>query len=508
MQQQLIGHQLNEHYRITEILGQQSGRRTFLAETADQSLVVIKLVLFGPDFEWVDLKLFEREAETLRSLDHPAIPKYLDSFEVDTPLGKGFALVQTYIEAKSLAEWVSEGNTFGEDELCAIARKLLHILECLHQRHPPVIHRDIKPSNILLNRSDSYNHTDVYLVDFGSVQIAPSAGTMTVVGTYGYMPMEQFGGRAQPASDLYSLGATLLYLATGQHPSEFTQGNLQLAFEDEVLLSPQFIHWMKQLTYTDITKRIPSAKRALYQLEQQELEQSPSLVMPVTQVQDDLVWLPPQSVPPSRMNRRDFHIVSTPEKLKIKFPNNRLGHYFGPTSYSAASWLNTSWIKGIEIVFTAFLMMGLYLWEEQLIVWMFSAGIFLAISWVIWSVVSPAKTTILKLTPTATNQIQLNLSEMGERSDEKNSLFSRLSSQKALATLEGSLKFVSANTSGLYCSICFHYLSSQERTALTIWGNYHEIKWLCEHITFWADIDIYYDEPSVSSLWESTGGSL
>lgn len=67
--------------------------------------MVIKLVLFGPDFDWADLKLFEREAETLKSLEHLAIPKYLDSVEVDTPLGKGFALVQTYIEAQSLEAW-------------------------------------------------------------------------------------------------------------------------------------------------------------------------------------------------------------------------------------------------------------------------------------------------------------------------------------------------------------------------------------------------------------------
>ncbi|MEO1634757.1 MAG: protein kinase, partial [Cyanobacteria bacterium J06631_9] len=170
MQQQLVGHQLNEHYRITAVLGQQSGRRTFLAETADQSLVVIKLVLFGPDFEWADLKLFEREAETLRSLDHPAIPKYLDSFEVDTPLGKGFALVQTYIEAKSLAEWVTAGRRFQEADLQPMARALLSILYYLHSCYPAVIHRDIKPSNILLSEASADGPAKLYLVDFGSVQ--------------------------------------------------------------------------------------------------------------------------------------------------------------------------------------------------------------------------------------------------------------------------------------------------------------------------------------------------
>ena len=156
MSHQLVGETLGSHYRVESVLGQKSGRRTLLAKnTENQTLVVIKLVLFGPDFTWEDLKLFEREAETLKSLNHPAIPQYLDSFEVETPIGKGFALVQTYIEAKSLQEWVSAGYTFSEDELYAIALDLLHILDYLHHRHPPDNHRDIKPSNNKLPAQNS-----------------------------------------------------------------------------------------------------------------------------------------------------------------------------------------------------------------------------------------------------------------------------------------------------------------------------------------------------------------
>jgi serine/threonine protein kinase len=108
------------------------------------------LLLFNPDFTWDDLKLFEREAEVLKSLAHPAIPKYLDYFEVETELGKGFALVQTYIEARSLQDWIQSGRTFNEEDIKAIAKELLGILDYLHNRQPPVVHRDIKPSNILL----------------------------------------------------------------------------------------------------------------------------------------------------------------------------------------------------------------------------------------------------------------------------------------------------------------------------------------------------------------------
>ncbi len=95
---QLIDQVLRDRYQIQSLLGRQTGRRTFLATDGETgSLVVIKLLLFGPDFTWEDLKLFEREAETLKSLDHSAIPRYLDFFEVETELGRGFALVQSYI---------------------------------------------------------------------------------------------------------------------------------------------------------------------------------------------------------------------------------------------------------------------------------------------------------------------------------------------------------------------------------------------------------------------------
>ena len=147
----LVDQILGERYQIQSLLGRQTGRRTFLARDLQTGRsVVLKLLLFGPDFTWEDLKLFEREAEVLKSIDLPTIPQYLDCFNADTELGKGFVLVQTYIEAKSLQNWLDAGRTFSEGDLVSIATQLLTILDYLHHRQPAVIHRDIKPSNILL----------------------------------------------------------------------------------------------------------------------------------------------------------------------------------------------------------------------------------------------------------------------------------------------------------------------------------------------------------------------
>jgi serine/threonine protein kinase len=147
----------------------------------------------------------------------------------------------------------------------------------LHDRNPPVIHRDIKPSNILLtNNRSAHQVGDLYLVDFGSVQTAVrEIGTMTIVGTYGYMPPEQFSGRAFRASDLYSLGATLIYLVTGTHPADLLQEDLLLEFEPVTHLSPSVVQWLKILTHPNRKQRFSSATVALKALEQPFVQSQP-----------------------------------------------------------------------------------------------------------------------------------------------------------------------------------------------------------------------------------------
>ena len=271
---------LRGRYEIQRQLGEHSGQQTLLAlDRQTHDLVVVKLLIFSHQLKWETFKLFEREAMTLKELNHSAIPLYLDYFDVETTFGKGFALVQSYIDAASLEEQVKAGRTFSETELKQIAKAILEVLVYLHNRYPPIIHRDIKPGNILLaNRSG--NHVgQVYLVDFGSVQAAASeGGTRTVVGTYGYMPPEQFGERAVPASDLYSLGMTLIYLASGQHPADLPQKNLRICFENHVSLSPTLIDWLQWMTEPALEQRLASAHHALQALEQETRRNKPLLV--------------------------------------------------------------------------------------------------------------------------------------------------------------------------------------------------------------------------------------
>ena len=221
--------------------------------------VVVKLLAFGGDIQWDDLKLFEREAQILKQLHHPRIPQYLDYFCIDDRT-LWFGLVQEYIPGESLKEKLTVGTRVSEKQAKKIAAEVLKILMYLHELNPSVLHRDIKPSNLIWGEDNR-----IYLVDFGAVQdkAAKEGVTFTIVGTYGYAPMEQFGGRAVPASDLYALGATLIHLLTGVPPSELPQQDLRLQFSERVNLSPSFVRWLHKLTEPAPEQRFASARQAL-----------------------------------------------------------------------------------------------------------------------------------------------------------------------------------------------------------------------------------------------------
>jgi serine/threonine protein kinase len=256
---------LNQRYRLIRKLGHNAGRQTWYAEDIANSPaepVIVKLLAFNPQMQWDDLKLFEREANVLKQLDNPYIPKYREYFSIDDRILR-FGLVQTYIPGISIKDLLTQGRKFSESEVQNIAVSLLKILSYLHKLSPAVLHRDIKPSNILIGEDGK-----VYLVDFGAVQAraAIEGATFTVVGTYGYTPMEQFGGRAVPASDLYALGATLIHILTGVAPADLPQQNMRIQFREHLSVSSYFINWIEILTEPSVEHRFQTTHQALVAL--------------------------------------------------------------------------------------------------------------------------------------------------------------------------------------------------------------------------------------------------
>jgi serine/threonine protein kinase len=277
---------VNQRYQLERQLGQNAGRETWLAKDLqkENELVVVKLLAFGGNVQWEDLKLFEREANVLKQLNHPRIPKYRDYFSIDDR-SLWFGLVQEYIQGDSLREHIAQGHKFNESQVKKIAIAVLEILIYLHELSPQVLHRDIKPSNLILT-GDEGGERNIYLVDFGAVQDKASAEgkSFTVVGTYGYAPMEQYGGRAVAASDLYALGATLIYLLTGISPAELPQDDdARILFSDRTSVKPHFLQWIQTLVEPTVKKRYASARDALKALREPHPIPAPSPVISIKQ---------------------------------------------------------------------------------------------------------------------------------------------------------------------------------------------------------------------------------
>ncbi|MBD2017901.1 serine/threonine protein kinase [Microcoleus sp. FACHB-53] len=303
---------LQERYQLKQQLGQNVGRQTWLADdlqSISSESVIVKLLPFGGEVQWDDLKLFEREAQVLKQLNHPRIPQYRDYFSIDDRL-LWFGLVHHYIPGVSLKELLNQGKRFSEQQVRQIAIDVLEILIYLHGLNPPVLHRDIKPSNLIWGEDQQ-----VYLVDFGAVQdrAAQEGATFTVVGTYGYAPMEQFGGRAVPASDLYALGATLIHLLTGMAPADLPQDDLRIQFSDKVNLSPHFVSWIEKLTEPSLKRRFSTAKAALSALQSNSIEHPANSRRPSSSSGGRMI--PPYGT--------RVEVDKSPERLHILIPERR-----------------------------------------------------------------------------------------------------------------------------------------------------------------------------------------
>lgn len=264
---------LRGRYQAMQLLGQGGFGRTYLALDGDRlsSRCVIKQ--FSPQVQGTKslekaVRLFNQEAVRLHELgEHPQIPALLAYFEQDGYL----YLVQQFIEGQSLLQEMKQNGAFSERQIRDVLADVLPVLRFVH-RHQ-VIHRDITPMNILRRQADDR----LMLIDFGvakqlSEEAAGEAGTR--IGTEGYAPMEQFrGGKAYPASDLYSLGATCLHLMTETRPDTLYDPlngrwlwREHLQQEKGTMVSDQLAHILDNLLKDLVNERYQSADELMRDL--------------------------------------------------------------------------------------------------------------------------------------------------------------------------------------------------------------------------------------------------
>jgi serine/threonine protein kinase len=306
-------------YQILEELGRnrEGGRITWKAiNLANNQIVVIKQFCFATiGSSWSGYKAYEQEISLLQRLNHPGIPIYLGSFETEN----GFCLIQEYQDAQSLAV----KSNFSLEEIKTIIIKVLEILVYLQQSRSPIFHRDLKPENILVDRD-----LNVYLIDFGFAKVDSELASSSSIfkGTPGFIPPEQII-KSTPASDLYSLGVTIICLITQKKALEIQSADNPYQLEFKPALPPlnyQFINWLEKMVQPQTSKRFPDAASALAALQPLDLEYSPPenlMIAKINEVKSRIIRLFNQ---PLRLGLATLAVTSALAVIGINLAANQI----------------------------------------------------------------------------------------------------------------------------------------------------------------------------------------
>ena len=211
------------------------------------------------------LDSFLIEARTLATFHHPNIVRVARFFEAH----RTAYMVLEYERGKALKEWWLAHNDLPEQDLAILLQPLFDGLAAVHQAG--YLHRDIKPDNIFVRRDDG----SLVLLDFGAARLTSS--TMQALAgavTPGYAPPEQYDdGSEGPATDIYSLGATLYWMVSGGKPPP---APLRLGGKDPIipaelvgkgLYTVEFlraIDWALTLERADRPQDMQQFRRALF----------------------------------------------------------------------------------------------------------------------------------------------------------------------------------------------------------------------------------------------------
>ncbi|GAB4341118.1 MAG: hypothetical protein Fur0042_02280 [Cyanophyceae cyanobacterium] len=258
---------LHDRYQIQAKLGSGGFGQTYLAHDQHKDDHPCAVKEFSPLLQDAKLlekakELFIRETQVLQRINHPQVPKYLDSFEWDNRL----FLVQDYIEGSTYFNCFQDNRQ--ADRPMDPARvlqwllDLLPLLDYLHQNN--IYHRDIAPDNII----QPNNGGKPVLIDFGAVKhrmttliTASRTGIFgSSIGKYGYASPEQFQqGDIDGRSDLYSLGVTALVLLTNRNPDELRDRDLKWCWRDYCTLHSGFAAILEKMTAYYPSDRYPNA---------------------------------------------------------------------------------------------------------------------------------------------------------------------------------------------------------------------------------------------------------
>jgi serine/threonine protein kinase len=259
---------LHDRYRAVKLIAQGGFGKTFLAvdeKLGSQNYCVVKQFFLEGASSAITQKaieLFKEEAKQLKILGHHSqIPKFYDYVRQNNHL----YIIQEFIEGRTLADELNEKGAYTENQIKKILLDLLPVLHYVHQKN--VIHRDIKPDNIIRRKADG----KLVLVDFGAAKEVTQTALMTVkkgtiIGSVGYTAAEQNHGKAVFSSDIFSLGATCIYLLTKVEPSQlYDPVEGCFVWKERVIhpVSQKMINILDKMTESSVKHRFQSAEDIL-----------------------------------------------------------------------------------------------------------------------------------------------------------------------------------------------------------------------------------------------------
>ena len=236
---------LAQRYTIIKPIGRGGMGAVYLASMralGGKKVAVKEMELSGhkPSELEAALKQFQTEATFLANLDHANLVSVSDFFTE----GNRYYLVMAYVDGETLDQKLRRhGRAFDWPQVREWALTLCDVLHYLHSCTPPILFRDLKPSNIMVDGNGTLK-----LIDFGIARLGEDGSKTSTflrgTGTSGFSPIEQYGGSGSTdaRSDVYSLGATIYLLLTGQVPPDAVSRLSGKPIQPPSLLRPELNH--------------------------------------------------------------------------------------------------------------------------------------------------------------------------------------------------------------------------------------------------------------------------
>lgn len=209
----------------------------------------------GPDDPGASL---EQVAERLATLQHPALPAWIEHLVRRDGRSGALWLVQDGVAGTPLARLARE-RSFDEAELLGRLEQLADLLRYLHGQSPPIVHGGITPSSVLERTTGEAGQ--LVLVGFNAIgtdrQISPATGSgvQAVARVMASMAPEQFFGRADPATDVWGLGLIAIVLLTGSTPLELRDADHRLIWRDRVAIDESLAELLDLMLERDPLRR-------------------------------------------------------------------------------------------------------------------------------------------------------------------------------------------------------------------------------------------------------------